>query len=92
MEDKKKEIFKVDDMVEIENHMPLPGFAVAPPLMKGEVKKVIGIFIDSAGNQHLDLGLKSEYDVIRSYETKETLPNCKVIHWVHPSRVKLFEF
>lgn len=47
---------------------------------------VKGIVLDSAGNQHLDVGLKSDLNWVKSIETGEELPDGDKIHWCHPSR------
>ncbi len=77
--------FKIGDMTTCVNIEPLEGNEIAPPL---ELKDypVIGFTYDSQGNQHLDVGIISEYNFIRSFETKEELTNGDKIHWCHPSR------
>ncbi len=72
-----------------ENIEPLPGNKVAPPLEKDKEYIVKEIILDVQGNQHLDVGLVSEYNYITSYETKEELKRGDVIHWCHPSRFRL---
>lgn len=65
---------------------PLPQNEIGPNLkLKSEylLKKIV---TDSKGNQHFDVGLKSWYNYITSYETGERLPNGDKIHWCHPSR------
>lgn len=79
--------YKEGQEVIIVNNEILKGNTVGPTLTLGDVKKIKRIILDKNGNQHLDLGLKSRYMYIRSYETKEELPNGDSIHWVHPSRV-----
>lgn len=39
-----------------------------------------------SGNPHFDVGLKSEVNFVRSYETKDKLPHGDKFHWCHPSR------
>lgn len=77
--------FVVGEMVRCTSTDPLPGNDVAPPLESKEYP-IKDIVLDSKGNQHLDVGLISKYSFIRSYETKEHLPNGDTIHWCHPSR------
>lgn len=84
----KREIYVEGDDVEIINIDPLPDNTIAPPVKMGEKGKVKNITVDTAGNQHLDLGIASKYEYITSYETGERLVGGDVIHWVHPSRVK----
>lgn len=81
--------YNVGDVVKIENDAPLSGNYVAPPVIIGEEYTVQHTIRDSRGHQHLDLGLKSDYDSVSSWETGEKLPDGDKIHWVHPSRVKL---
>lgn len=72
----------------------LSGNEIGPPgLVMGEKKKVLDIVLDGQGNQHLDLGIKSDVNFVSSYETAEVLPNSQVggVHWCHPSRVEPIE-
>lgn len=80
------QLFNVGDLVACVNFNPLTGKSIAPPLSEGEIYRVGAITLDSAGNQHLDVGLKSEFNYITSFETGEELPNGDRIHWCHPSR------
>lgn len=81
--------FNVGDLVKINNDSPLSGNTVAPPVTIGDLHIVKHIVLDRKGNQHLDLGLKSEYEFIRSWETGEELPDGDKIHWVSPWRVEI---
>lgn len=78
--------FKIGDTVVCNNILPLHKKKIAPPLRSGSTYEVRKIFIDSKGNQHLDVGLASEYEYISSFETGEHLPDGDSIHWCHPSR------
>lgn len=71
------------------NTKPLPGNSVAPPLKLDETYVILQVIHDKKNNPHLDVGLKSEYNYISSYETKEELPRGDEIHWCHPSRFEL---
>jgi hypothetical protein len=72
---------------------------VAPPLQKEGEYTVQDICEDAEGNQHLDVGLRSSYNFVRSIETGEELPKGtqwqkdgdNIIHWCHPSRFILLE-
>ncbi len=65
----------------------------APPLEKEKEYVVESIVLDSKGNQHLNVGLKSMCAWIRSIDTGEDLPDGERIHWCHPSRfVPVSEF
>lgn len=79
---------KTGDKIKCVNNSPLEGNNIAPPLIGKEytVKEVI---LDSKGNSHLDVGLKSRYNFITSFETKEELPRGNYVHWCHPSRFAL---
>jgi hypothetical protein len=83
-----RELFEIDDTVTVCNIEPLEGNTIAPELTMGEERKVIDIAIDSKGNQHLNVGIPSQINYVRSYETGEELPNGDKIHWCHPSRFK----
>lgn len=65
---------------------PLKGNEVAPDLKAGQEYEVKTVTIDGKGNQHLDVGLKSNLSFVSSYETGEYLPHGDKIHWCHPSR------
>lgn len=82
------EKFEIGEKVEVLYDKPLPGNDEAPPLTVGEDVKIKGICYDREGNQHLDVGIKSMLNYVRSYETKEELPEGDKIHWCHPSRFK----
>lgn len=81
-----KLIFKIGQTIQCTATSPLPGNDIAPPLEMDGNYTILNIVLDSQGNQHLDVGLPSECYTIRSYETKEYLPNGDKIHWCHPSR------
>lgn len=81
--------FEIDNVVICKNTALLPGNEVAPPLEAEKEYPVKGIALDKEGNQHLDVGLVSLYNYIRSHETEEDLPNGDKIHWCHPSRFEL---
>lgn len=81
--------FKKNDTVRAVDTLPLGDNEVAPPLKMDENYTVKDICVDSAGNQHLDVGLKSRYNYVRSFETQEELPKGDSIHWCHPSRFEL---
>lgn len=85
----KPRIFKEGEEVTPTYFGPLPGTKIAPPIVPGAEYIIKKIHIDKEGNQHLDLGIKSQYNYIRSYETKEELPDGDKIHWCHPGRVEL---
>jgi len=78
--------YKIGDTVTCVNIEPLEGNEIAPPLELHKDYPIVGFTHDNQGNQHLDVGIVSEYNYIRSFETKEELPNDDKIHWCHPSR------
>lgn len=81
-----KEQYEIGDIAIAVNNKPLEGNDHAPALVLEQEYPVKGITIDSKGNQHLDVGLKSELNYVRSWDTKEDLPDGDKIHWCHPSR------
>lgn len=68
------------------NSACLRGNDVAPPLIVGENYTVKEIIFDKKGFPHIDVGLKSKHNFVRSYETGEELERGNKIHWCHPSR------
>lgn len=77
---------EVNDKVVCINTKPIGDNDVAPPLEEKKEYTIKEIILDKQGNQHLDVGLVSRYNYIRSIETEEELPRGKQIHWCHPSR------
>lgn len=78
--------FEVGQEVTCINNKILQGNKIAPELVEGRDYPVKEIILDSKGNQHLDVGLKSYVEFVTSYETKEELDRGDEIHWCHPSR------
>ena len=83
--------FAVGMLVVAENIQPLEGNDKAPPLKPNGLYTVNGITLDEEGNQHLDVGIPSEVSYVRSWETKEELPDGDKIWWCHPSRFIIVE-
>lgn len=83
------EKFKLGDKIKCVNDSPLSGNTVGPDLVIGEEYPVRNICIDKQGNQHIDVGLLSELNYVKSWDTGEELPQGDVIHWCHPSRFTL---
>lgn len=83
------QIFKVGDIVICKNIAPFPNTKIAPPLKDGQSYRVEKIIKDSKGNQHLHVGLDSEYEYVTSQETGEQLLDGDKTHWCHPSRFDL---
>ena len=84
-----KIIFEEGTEVKAINIAPLAGNYKAPALELDKIYTIKQIILDSQGNQHLDVGLVSELNYVRSWETKEQLPNGETIHWCHPSRFEM---
>ncbi len=82
-------IFKEGQTVRCVNTNRLSGNEEKPELRLNQQYVVKSIVLDSKGNQHLDVGLSSSLAYVRSYETKENLPDGDTIHWCHPSRFEL---
>lgn len=80
------EKFSEGDIVVAVKISPLEGNDIAPPVEIGKSYTILKIVLDKKSNQHLDVGLPSKYNFIRSYETGENLPDGDKIHWCHPSR------
>lgn len=80
--------FEVKDVVRAVNIKPLAGNLIAPPLELDKEYVVQSICLDSEGNQHLNVGLTSAHNYVRSFDTEEELPDSSMgkIHWCHPSR------
>ncbi len=89
MESNIKQLFNVDDSVICIFSGALKGNDNYPNLELAKEYIIKDIVLDSEGNQHLDVGLESELNYIRSWETKEELPRGNKVHWCHPSRFKL---
>lgn len=79
--------FEVGDKVRCVDTMVLSDSEIAPPLVLNQEYEVKGIVLDKKGNQHINVGLESKYNYIRSLETGEELPDGDKIHWCHPSRL-----
>jgi len=84
-----KTIYQVGQTVKCINAEILKGNDVGPPLELSKVYEIKAIAEDKDKNQHLDVGLASKYNWIKSYETSEELPEGDKIHWCHPSRFEL---
>lgn len=76
-------------MLECINTKPLEGNEIAPPLEEGVFYPIVKTHKCSCGQEHYDVGLKSEYNWVTCYKCKIKLPNGDTIHWCHPSRFKL---
>lgn len=81
--------YKIGDHVIATNIKPLEGNDKAPKLVIGQTYIVKDITLDSHNHQHLDVGLISRLNYVRSWETKEELRNGDKVHWCHPSRFEL---
>lgn len=81
--------FKVGDHLIAINTKPLQGNDKSPKLVEGQTYIIKDITLDSHNHQHLDIGLVSRLNYVRSWETKEELRNGDKIHWCHPSRFQL---
>lgn len=84
-------MFEVGQMVKAILTKPLNGNDIAPDLVLNQDYEIKEIILDQEKNQHLDVGLKSSCNYIRSIETSEDLPRGTSIHWCHPSRFELIK-
>jgi hypothetical protein len=67
------------------NVAPLEGNTIAPPLFLDKKYQEVKRYSCSCGQEHIDVGLVSQFSFISCYKCKEHLPETK-IHWCHPSR------
>lgn len=81
--------FEIGQKVKAMNNEPLKGNDYAPELVVGDEYPILDIVLDKEKNQHLDVGLVSKFNFVRSYETGENLPHGDKTHWCHPSRFEL---
>lgn len=81
-----KTIFEIGDSVKCINTGLLKSNDIAPKLELEKEYKVKQITYDREKNQHLDVGLPSKVNFVRSIETWEELKDGDKIHWCHPSR------
>jgi len=91
---KKSDVLKLIEgksKLKVLDNEPLEGNEIAPPLTKGNEVTYQGHILDKDGNPHINVGIKSNYNFIRSFETKEELPQGHLIHWCHPSRFEIVE-
>lgn len=77
------------DTLNCVNSKNLPGNMVAPPLEEGAEYPALKVIACSCGKQHIDVGLKSEYNWVSCYNCKEILPESDQIHYCHPSRFEI---
>lgn len=82
-------MFEVGQKVRVVKTDKLKGKDIAPRLKMGSEEIILGICLDSKGNQHLDVGIVSKISYVTSFETGEELPDGDKIHWCHPSRFEL---
>ena len=83
--------FKIGNTIKVINDKPLKGNENGPYIKLDSEHSILNIILDKKGNQHLDIGVKSPYSYITSYETGEELPNGDTIQWCHPSRFELIK-
>lgn len=86
--------YKVGDKVVCINVKPLSKTGFGPDLTEGKEYTVNAIYsecpdgIYGPGFQHLDVGLITDFETIRSLDTGDKLPITGAA-WCHPSRFKL---
>lgn len=83
--------YEINNKVIAINNKPLEGNDKAPSLEIDKEYTIQSIVLDKEGNQHINVGLWSDLNYVKSWETKEELPDGDKIHWCHPSRFKLAE-
>ncbi|MFT5360094.1 MAG: hypothetical protein ACI88L_000575 [Candidatus Paceibacteria bacterium] len=73
----------------------LKGNEHAPLLEKGKTYPTLEVHIDTDGNPHIEVGIRTDLNFITAYkegvlvENREKLPAENNIHWCHPSRFEL---
>lgn len=80
--------FKVGQTIVCINDKKFPDKEVGPPLKEGQEYIVKEIITTAKGHDHLDVGLKSEYNYISCQEVHVNIPRGDEIHWCYPGRFK----
>lgn len=85
--------FKTGDKIKAIKIEQFPEMEGKPNLNLHNVYEIQDICLDSKGNQHLDVGLRTTKNYVRSRETEQELPKNKkdgeITQWCHPSRFEL---
>lgn len=68
------------------NVLPLVGNEVAPPLELNKEYEKVETYTCRCGQEHYNVGLKSNYNWISCYKCGIPIPKGDMIHWCHPSR------
>ena len=68
------------------NINPLEGNTIAPPLTKDADYPILNVHTCPCGQEHYDVGIKSQVNYVRCYKCSEELVDGDKIHWCHPSR------
>jgi hypothetical protein len=79
-------MMQIGDILTAKNIAPLEGNTIAPPLTLEEQYTAKKVYVCPCGQDHIDVGLKSEYNYIRCYSCKKEIPEGDSIHWCHPTR------
>lgn len=79
----------IGDKIKCINTDVLANSDIKPPLELNKEYTILNLIEDSKGHFHIDVGLKSVYNFIRSLETSEELKDGDKIHWCHPSRFEI---
>lgn len=80
---------KKGDSLRVVNDKYLPGNDVKPDLKEGEIKTAEDVYYCKCGEEHIDVGLISEWNYISCYKCDEQLPLGDRIHWCHSSRFEV---
>jgi hypothetical protein len=59
---------------------------IAPTLNVGDEYPAKKVFVCGCGQEHVDVGITSQYNYVRCYICKEDLPNSDSIHWCNSIR------
>lgn len=80
---------QVGDSLKVVNNKPLKHNDIAPPLVVGDTVNVKQTYLCKCGQDHIDVGLVSQYKYVRCYKCAKELPNGDTIHWCHPTRFEI---
>lgn len=83
---KQTEKFSVGEVVRVVYDKQFPELDAKPEIKNDQEFVILQITEDRDGHQHLDIGLESKLNFIRSRHTFEKLPNGNTIHWCSADR------
>lgn len=78
--------FVTGDHIRVIKDDPMPGNDKGPDILKGQEYPVEEIYICKCGEEHVDIGELSDFNIISCYKCREELPGGDVTQWCHSSR------